>query len=784
VSDGPIGRAVPRANARRLAAGRGRYADDLVLPRMVHLAFVRSPHAHARIGRIDAAAAARAPGVVRVITGADLARVCKPWSGTAAHIPSLKSPPQHAMAVDRATWQGEPVAAVVAASRAQAEDAAELVAIDWEELSAVADPLAALAADAPLVHPELGTNLAFEAAIRSGNAEAAFAASDVVLAEEFAFARQTGVPLEGRVVIADFEPAERRLTVYQSHQSPWQQQDLYAALLGLEEHRVRVVVPDVGGAFGIKLHAYGDEVAVAAASLLLGRPVKYAVDRLEAFAADVHAREERVSARIGLAKDGTIRAMAVDAVLAFGAYNAHRRPSQGEGMMTIGFAGAPYGFRDYEGRLRCVFQHKNTLGVYRGVGQPIACAVSEQLIDHAAAAAGIDPLEMRRRNFHRIDAYPLTTPGMIAIERLSLQACLEKLVGLMGYPRLRAEQRRLRQRGILRGIGVATFVEVTAVGPYYYGPSESRVSTQDGCTVRLEPTGKVRCVTSATDQGQGTWTGITQIVAERLGVEPSDVDIVAHDTAVTSYGSGAWASRGLTVAGEAAWLAADALRENVLKLAGAILQARPASLALAGGEVRDAATGRARIRLAELAHVGHFRHDVLPKDVQPELAATRAYYPKDRPYAVANGIQASWLEVDRDTGMVRLLDHWIVEDCGRVVNPLLVDEQLRGGVVQGIGSALYEECAYDAHGQLQNGTLADYLVPMATEMPDIHVSHVEVPLAGTAIGTKGAGEGGAVGAPAAILLAVNDALRPLGARVAQLPITPERVLAAIGAANT
>jgi carbon-monoxide dehydrogenase large subunit len=297
--------------------------------------------------------------------------------------------------------------------------------------------------------------------------------------------------------------------------------------------------------------------------------------------------------------------------------------------------------------------------------------------------------------------------------------------------------------------------------------------------VRLEPTGKIRCVTSATDQGQGTWTGITQLVAERLGVEPSDVDIVAHDTAATPYGSGAWASRGLTVAGEAAWLAADALRDNLLKLAGTILQAAPASLTIAEGDIRDAATGRSRMRLAELAHIGHFRHDTLPKDVQPELAATRTYYPKDRPYAVANGVQGSWLEVDCDTGMVRLLGHWIVEDCGRVVNPLLVDEQLRGGIVQGIGSALFEECAYDEHGQLRNGTLADYLVPMAREMPDIHVRHVETRTPGTAIGTKGAGEGGAVGAPAAVLLAVNDAVRPLGAKVSRLPMTPDVVLAAI-----
>ena len=782
--DGLIGKSLRRPNARRLVWGRGRYTDDLQFPRMAHVAFVRSPHAHARILGIESAAAAERPGVVRIVTGGDMAEICRPWSGTAAHLPALKSPPQYPLAVDVARWQGEPVAAVVAESRAEAEDAAELVEVTWEELPAIADPEAALARDAPAIHSDLDGNLAFQTAIEAGDAEGAFARADVVVEHDFHFDRQTGVPLEPRGIIADYDPAEGRLTVHQSHQSPFQQQDIYARQLGIPDHKVRVICPDIGGAFGIKLHAFGDELAVAAIARMLGRPVKYVADRLESFVADTHARDQRVRARMGVTHDGRITALDVDALSAIGPYSGHRRVSIGEGMMAIGLAGAPYDFADYQGRLRVAFQNKAMHGVYRAVGQPIACTLTEQLLDLAGDATGLDAVEIRRRNYLTDDQYPLTTPGNIAVERLSLQACLDRLLEMMDYDGLRAEQAALRGDGVHRGLGIATFVELTAVGAQYYGPAEARVSTQDGCTVKLEPSGRVRCLTSATEQGQGTWTGIAQIVATRLGVAMDDIEVAPNDTGVSPYGGGAWASRGLTIAGEAAHDAAGVLRDNILALAGAILQADPGTLDISGGAVRDAGGGAVRMTLAELAEIGYFRHDTLPPGVQPELAATRHHAPKGRPYALSNGIQASWLEVDTETGFVRLLDHWVVEDCGRVVNPLLVDEQIRGGTVQGIGSALFEQCRYDANGQLLNGTLADYLVPMAGDMPEIHVGHVETPVPDTALGTKGAGEAGTVGAGAAVFVAVNDALKPFGARVRRQPITPAEVLGALRAADT
>ncbi len=779
---GAVGRPLPRSGARRLVFGRGKYTGDLRFPGLLHLAFVRSPYAHARILAIDPAPALAAVPDAKVFTGADIAAVCTPWQGRMDHLPALVSPLQHAVAVDRAVWQGEPVAAVVAASRALAEDAAAEVVVEWEPLPAAAVRDRTLDKDAAPAHPELGGNLCFSTAIRAGDPDAALAGAEHVVEGRFSFARHTGVPLEPRTVIADYDPGEGSLTVHGSHQAPWHQQDTLSRHLGIPEHLVRVVTPDIGGGFGIKLHIYGEEIAVSAVSRILGRPVKYAADRMESFVSDIQARDQAVTAKLGVGGDGGIRGLAVDALSSFGAYASYGRVPVNEGMMTITLAGGPYANEDYEGRLRIAFQNKPPSGMYRAVGQPIACAVTEQLVDWAAHAAGIDPVEMRRRNYWPEDAVPLRTPGGIAMGRLSFRQCLDELVSMMDYDALRSEQAALRRNGVYRGIGVATFLEMTAIGAERYGPAGARISTQDGATVRLEPSGRVRCVTSVIELGQGTLSALTQIVADCLGVAPEDVGVVGGDTALAPYGGGAWASRGLTIGGEAVWRAAQGLRENILELAGAILQADPAALDLAGGAVCDRATGEARIALAEIGRIGHFRQDTLPPGVQPELAVTRHYAPDDVPFALANGVQGSSLEVDPETGAVQLLGHWVVEDCGRIVNPLLVEEQIRGGVAQGIGGALFEECRYDEEGQILNGSLADYLVPMAAELPDIHVGHVETPLKGTALGSKGAGEAGTVGAPAAVLLAVNDALRPLGAQVSSLPITPETVLRAIAAA--
>jgi aerobic carbon-monoxide dehydrogenase large subunit len=779
-STGPIGQPMPRPGARRLVQGRGTYVDDVALPGMLHIAFLRSPYAHARIAALDALAARSAPGVAAVVSGADLRQHYTPWVGVLTTQPGLRSAPQCALAVDRARWQGEPVAAVVARSRAEAEDAIELIDVRWEELPAVVDAEAALRPESELIHPELGGNLAFTRELSFGDVTTAFKTAHAVVEQEFRFGRHTGVPLEARGLVADFNAADRRLTLHHSGQSPHQIQALFSRILGLPESSIRVIDHDVGGAFGIKLHVYGDEVAAAVMSILLKRPVKFIADRLEAFVSDIHARDHQVIARMAFDSDGSITAFEIDDLTGIGAYAAYPRSSVTEANMILNLSGTQYRISNYHARARVAFQNKNVMAQFRAVGLPIATAIAETLMDRGAVALGLDPVELRRRNLAPDDAYPLQSITGAKFEQLSHQTCLRELVSLMSYDELRREQAEYRRRGVQRGIGIAVFIEGTGPSSWTYGAGGAPISSQDGATVRLDPSGTVACSASITEQGQGTETILAQIVADAVGVDPAIVRVMTGDTDSTPYGGGAWGSRGTAAGGSAAWRAARALRDNILEVAAALIQSSPAALDIRAGEVVDAATGTARISLVELANIVYFRCHELPNSLQAELVVTRHYRLTDNTYIYVNGVHGSYVEVDTDTGIVRPLRHWVVGDCGRVINPLLVDEQVRGGVVQGIGMALFEHCIYDSDGQLCNGTLADYLLPTAAEMPDILCAHVQTPSPLSPIGAKGAGESGLVAAPAAIMNAVNDALLPFNARIADTPITPRVVLRALG----
>jgi len=776
-----IGRSVPRPNLARLTQGRGQYVSDVTLPRMVHVAFVRSPHAHARIRHIATEAAKKAPGVIAVVPGAELAKVMTPWVGVLTHLKGIKSAPQYPVAVERACWQGEAVCAVVARTRAQAEDAAELVEVDYEELAPVTDAETALDASTPVIHPELGDNLTFERKHEAGDPDKGFAEADDVVETTFVFGRHTGVTNEPRAIVADWNPGEQRLTVYHGTQAPHMMQNLFAKHLDVAEHQVRVITKDVGGSFGIKVHTYADEMATVALSKLLKRPVKFVADRLESFVTDIHARDHRVKAKVGVKRDGTITAWEIDDLTGIGPYSVYPRTSGIEANQIVNLTGGPYASPNYRAHARVVFQNKNVMCQYRAVGHPIATAVTEGLVELAAVRIGMDPLEIRRKNLIPDNAYPASGPSGIKFELLSHHAALDKIVAMMDYQGLRAEQARLRQQGIFRGIGFASFIEVTNPSAAFYGVGGARITSQDGATVRLDAQGAVICHTGVTEQGQGAEAVMAQVVATAFGVPIERVRIVTGDTDNTPYGGGTWASRAAGIGGEAGWQAAKALRANVLAVAGSILQAKPEALDIRGGVVVDAATGTERVGLDEVARIAYFRPDTLPPGFQAELMATRHYVPRAWAFAFTNGIQASWLEVDPDSGFITLLKHWCVEDCGTVINPQLVDEQIRGGVVQGIGAALFEHCRYDARGQLLNGNMADYLVPMAAEMPDIEIGHVVSPTADSELGAKGAGEAGTAGAPGSVMNAVNDALRPLGARaITEMPMTPEVVLRALG----
>jgi carbon-monoxide dehydrogenase large subunit len=776
-----IGRSVPRPNLARLTQGRGQYVSDVALPRMVHAAFVRSPHAHARMTGIDTAAAKNAPGVVAVVTGAELAKVITPWVGVLTHLKGIKSAPQYAIAVDRACWQGEAVCAVVARSRAQAEDACALIDVGYEILPAVTNPESALDKATPVIHPELGDNLTFERALTAGDPDKAFAESDAIAEATFVFGRHTGVTNEPRAIVADWNPGEERLTVYQGTQAPHMTQDIFAKHLDLQSHQVRVLTKDVGGSFGIKVHIYADEMATVALSKLLRRPVKFVADRLESFSTDIHARDHRVKGKIGINRDGTITAFEIDDLTGIGPYSVYPRTSGIEANQVVNLVGGPYTSPNYRARARVVFQNKNVMCQYRAVGHPIATAVTEGLVDLAAAKIGMDPAEVRRRNLFADDAYPATGASGIKFEQLSHHASLRKILTMMDYKALRAEQEELRGRGIYRGVGLASFIEVTNPSAAFYGVGGARISSQDGATLRLDATGAVFVHSGITEQGQGSESVLAQCVASSFGVPIERVRVITGDTDNTPYGGGTWASRAAGIGGEAAWQAGKALRANVLAAAGAMLQADPKTLDIRAGIVVDADTGRERLPLEEVARVVYFRPDTLPPGFQAEFIVTRHYVPRAWPFAFTNGVQASYLDVDIRTGIVKLLRHWCVEDCGTVINPQLVDEQIRGGIVQGIGGALYEHCLYDESGQLLNANLMDYLVPMAGEMPDIDIGHVVTPTADSELGAKGAGEAGTAGAPACIMNALNDALRPLGAApLVEMPFTPERVLRALG----
>jgi carbon-monoxide dehydrogenase large subunit len=601
-----------------------------------------------------------------------------------------------------------------------------------------------------------------------------------VVEKTYRFGRHTGVCNEPRAILADYNPADHSLTVYHATQAPNMMQDIFSRHLDIPESNIRVICKDVGGSFGIKVHVYADEMATAALSVMLRRPVKFQADRAESFLTDIHAREHEATVRLACKNNGEILAFDLDDLTAIGPYSVYPRTSGIEGNQVVNLTGGPYRHQQYRAKLDVVFTNKNVTCQYRAVGHPIAVALTEGIVDEAARVLGIDPATMRRINLIADDQYPYTFPSGIKFEKLSHHQSLDRLLALMDYQALRTEQASLRKNGVYRGVGLAAMIEVTNPSPAFYGVGGARISAQDGATLRLDPAGMVQVLVSVTEQGQGTEAVFTQIAATAVGVSVDKVRVITGDTAVTPYGGGTWASRGAGIGGEAVLQAGKALRSHILDIAAAILQEDKASLDVRDNAVVNKLSAEVKLDLAELGRIAYFRPDTLPMGFQSELTVTRHYTPREYGFTFTNGIQASYVEVDIDTGFVKLLKHWCVEDCGTVINPMLVDEQIRGGIVQGIGGAMLEECVYTDDAQLLNGSMADYLVPMSAEMPDIVIDHVHTPTRSSELGAKGAGEAGTAGAPAAIMNAINDALAPLGANVSTQPFTPERVLQALG----
>jgi carbon-monoxide dehydrogenase large subunit len=775
---GAIGQPLPRAATRRLVAGGGRYLDDQPGRGEWHAAFLRSPLPHAHF-TLDCAAARALPGVGAIYTAADLAAACTAWQTRSAGFPGLVSPPQGPLAAGRATWQGEPVAIILAASRAIAEDAAEAIVAQWEELPAVTRLEEALAPDAPRAHPELADNRAWSLDLSHGDPEHAFAGAALVVSQTLRFTRHTGVALEPRGAIAAWRDDE--LTVQLSHQMPHQMRLHIAEQFGVPTSRVRVICEDVGGGFGIKMHVYQDEMAVIAAARLARRPVRWVADRMESLLGDIHAREHVVSARMAVDGAGRILGFAMQDLQGLGAVSVFPRSSTVEAISLLRVIGAPYRFDHASARIDCVLQNKVPTGQYRAVGAPVGCAVTEALVEQAARARGEDGFAFRARNLMSAQEMPCTNGFGAVLHGMDHYAVLARMQALMDVPALRAEIAAGRAAGRLLGLGLAMTVEFTASGPVVYGASRVNVAATDTVVVTLEPDGAVTAQASITEIGQGITQGLAQVLADALGVPAEAVRVHAGDTQAAPHGGGAWASRGAAIGGEAAWGAGRALRAQLLEGAGALLQTAAESLDIRDGQVVDA-TGTPRLSLAELARTLLFRGHEMPRGVTPGLTATHHYRREGDATLANNGMQAALVELDGETGLVRVLRHWMVGDCGRVLNPLLVEGQYRGGIATGLGEALFEACRYDEeNGQFQSGTLADYLLPMSLDVPDIVLGHVETPYAGSVLGAKGAGESGTGGAPAAILNAVNDALAAAGgAAVTRLPIQPVDVLRALG----
>ena len=778
---GYVGQRVRRSEDPTLLVGRGRFVDDVNEPRQAHVAFVRSPVASGRIAAIDTSAASASPDVWAVFTAEDLAPHCPGWRGLLSW-PGMVAGLQTPLATGVVRHVGEPVVLVAATSRAAAEDAAELVVVDYEELPPVLDPLAALADGSPLVHEELGTNLCFGAPFGSGDVEAAFAEADRVVDVTVQTGRHTAVAIEMRGILASFDRQERTLTVRVSTQAPQMLQTLYARELGLPENSVRVLTEHVGGAFGMKAFVYPDEMAVVTAATLLDRPLKWTQDRYESLQSDTQARDERVTASLALAADGRILGLRSDVVSDAGAWSMYPRGCVTEGVQVATIMPGPYRVPAYGSTLRVVYTNKAPLAVYRAVGHPPAILVMELLMDEAARALGLPADEIRRRNLLRPDELPYTSPTGNVYDSGSHLESLEQAVAGLPPDGLAARRRDAASRGRLLGVGYASFVELSAPGAMFYGAKGAPITAHDQVEVTVQPDGSVTVVLGTPGQGQGLHTTAAQVVADNLGVRLEDVRVLSGDTAVAPHGSGVWASRSAVVSAGAAAAAAVEVRRRLLVVASSVLEADPADLEMSEGLIGVRGVPSTRLPVREIAQVAYWGTHGLPPGTEVGLGAVGSY--SGPPYTFNNGTHVAVVEVERATGLVRVVDYLVVEDCGVLINPDIVDGQIRGGVAQGLGGALLEHVIHDAIGQPQTSTMLDYLLPTPFDVPDIRIAHIETPAPTTSLGTKGVGEAGTAGAPAALHCAVNDALARAGAAgVWQQPIRPADVLAALSGAR-
>jgi len=769
-----FGQSIRRNEDPRLLTGRALFVDDVHLPRLAHVAFLRSPFAHARLGRIDTARARSAPGVLTVVTAADLGDYWQPG-------PLLVPPPpidgivfhprtQVPLAQDKVRHLGEAVAAVVAESRYAAEDALGRIEVDYDPLPTSIDLEEALAGDTPPVHDDLDSNLAAHVVQAKGDYAAARERADVVLGRRFSYDRGTAAALENRGVVADWDDRAQRLTVWDTTQAPIPIRNGLAGMLGLSENQVRVVAPFIGGGFGPKIMMfYPEEMVIPWLSVHLRRPIKWIEDREENFYATTQERGQIHDAEIALDREGRILGVQDTFLHDTGAYNPYGLTVPINSQCTLL---GPYRVPAYRSEFKAVFTNKPIVTPYRGAGRQHGVFVMERLLDLAARETGIDRTEIRRRNFLPPDAFPHNHQiiyqdfAPLTYDSGDYEPVLEQALERIGYHSfVDQEQPRLRAEGRCVGVGVVAYVEGTGIGPY------------EGARVQVQASGKVSVVTGIGTQGQGHMTSFAQIVADQVGVDVADVEVVTGDTDQFHWGAGTFASRGAVVAGNAIHAAALRVREKILQLAAEELEAAPEDLEIDSGRVHVRGVPERAISLGELALRANPLRGAVKPGTEPGLEATDYFGPERG--ATASGVHALIVEVDPETLEVEIQRYVVVHDCGEVVNPLILDGQIHGGVAQGLGNAFYEQLTFDEAGQLQNASFMDYLLPTSLDVPRIETGHHTTPSPLNPLGIKGAGEAGAIPAAPLFAQAVEDALAhlPGGQRfeILEIPLSPSRL---------
>ena len=769
-----IGARVQRLEDPRLLSGTGQYTADVKLPNMAHVAFRRSDQAHATIKAVDIADALAVPGVIAVYVAEDFHGLLTPPRAD-SKTAGFHATPILPLAEGKVRHVGEPVAAVVAESRYIAEDAAELIDVDLDPLPVAADPKAA-AKDEILLHEDAGTNVLVDRSFGRGEVDEAFAEAAHVVGGDFRMTRKSASAIETRACVADWDRGRRTMTLYSATQVPGVVRDTISEVFDLPGSQVRVIAPDVGGGFGSKACLYPDEMVACAAAMKLGQPVKWVSDRMEDLLSTNQAFDEHIHAELAVDADGRILGLKADVVGDAGAYSIYPWTAALEPVQVISFLPGPYRMPAYAARTRAVATPKTPLGAYRGVGRPTAAFVMERLIDLAARAAGIDPVEMRRRNLVLPEEFPYKTGSGLVWDRTGFIESLDAVTAHIGYDALRAAQAKMRAEGRLVGIGIASYAELTGIG--------SRISVAPGmpintgveaANVRIDATGAVTANFGTASHGQGLETTLAQVVAEELGCNVEDVEVRHGDTRLVAHGTGSYASRSAVLAGGAATLSSREVRANVLRVAAMIMEVGEDDVDMVGGRIFVPGTDK-ELSLREVAHTYYQEMGRLPKEVREEvpLEATRSFDPFFGTTACAT--HAALVEVDPATWGVTILKYAAAEDCGRIINPDVADGQMRGGIAQGVGVALTEEVIHDEDGQPLTASFVDYVLPSAVEVPAMDVMHVESAYPDNLTGFRGLGEGGTIGAPAAIANAVADAL---DIDVRELPLTPEKLYRAV-----